>query len=186
MAHQGVSAAPAIRRLGHPGDLGWIVMAHGELYHNEFGWDTTCEAFIAGIVADFAASHDPAREAGWIADIGGQRVGCIFCVADPDNRTAKLRILLVLPEGRGLGLGRRLVATCVDFARAAGYDRIRLWTNEPLRAARRIYLEHGFTLIAEEPHHSFGVDLIGQTYQLDLHTPHVPTEGNHLAGHPTD
>jgi GNAT superfamily N-acetyltransferase len=157
-----------IRPLGRPGDLGWVVMAHGELYESEFGWDTTFEALVARIVADYAAGHDVAREAAWIAELDGERAGCVFCVAD-DEQTARLRILLVLPAGRGSGLGGRLVDTCVAFAREAGYARMRLWTNHPLAAARRIYLQRGFALTDEEPHHSFGVDLVGQVYQRDLH-----------------
>jgi GNAT superfamily N-acetyltransferase len=159
-----------IRRLDRPGDLGWVVMAHGELYASEFGWDTSLEAFIARIATDFADDHDPAREAAWIADLDGQRVGCVYCVASEDEGVAQLRILLVHPDGRGQGLGRRLVETCIDFARSVGYRRMRLWTNHPLVAARKIYLSLGFTLVAEEPHHSFGVDLVGQTYELDLRT----------------
>ena len=159
-----------IRPLGRPGDLGWVVMAHGELYAAEFGWDTTFEALVARIVADYAAEHDPRREAAWIAELNGARVGCVFCVAE-DQQTAKLRILLVHADGRGRGLGGRLVDTCVTFARAAGYARMQLWTNHPLAAARRIYLQHGFVLTEQEPHHSFGVDLIGQTYQMDLSDP---------------
>jgi GNAT superfamily N-acetyltransferase len=159
-----------IRRLGQPGDLGWAVMAHGEVYATEFGWDHTLEALIARIVADYATDPDPVREAAWIAELDGQRVGCVFCVADPDCPAigAKLRALLVLPRARGYGLGGQLVDTCVDFARTAGYTQMRLWTNDPLVAARQVYLRRGFTLIKEEPHHSFGVDLVGQTYHLDL------------------
>jgi GNAT superfamily N-acetyltransferase len=158
-----------IRSLGQPGDLGWVVMAHGELYAQEFGWDGSFEALVARIVADYAAGHHPGREAAWIAEVDGRRLGCIFCVADPeDPAAALLRILLVHPDARGHSVGRRLVGTCLDFARAAGYERIRLWTNHPLVAARRLYLERGFRLVAEEPHHSFGVDLVGQTYELEL------------------
>jgi GNAT superfamily N-acetyltransferase len=159
-----------IRRLGAPGDLGWVVMAHGEVYAAEFGWDTTFEALVARIVADFASRPQSTgldREAAWIAELDGKRVGCVFCVAD-DDETARLRILLVHPEGRGLGLGRRLVDTCVAFARDAGYRQLRLWTNHPLVAARAIYLERGFRLVSEAPHHSFGVDLVGQDYVLAL------------------
>jgi GNAT superfamily N-acetyltransferase len=144
-------------------------MAHGEVYSTEFGWDTSFEALVARIVADYAQGRDPSREAAWIAELDGRRVGCIFCVAEPDQRaTAKLRILLVHPDGRGHDLGRRLIDECLAFARGAGYERVRLWTNHPLAAARHLYVERGFDLIAEEPHHSFGVDLIGQTYELDL------------------
>ena len=163
------AVAATIRRLGLPGDLGWVVLAHGEVYAEEFGWDTSFEALVARIVADYGAGHDPRREAAWIAELGGKRVGCIFCVADPSREgTALLRILLVHPAGRGRDLGRRLVGTCLQFAREADYERMRLWTNHPLTAARHVYLEHGFRLIEEEPHHSFGADLVGQTYELEL------------------
>jgi GNAT superfamily N-acetyltransferase len=156
-----------IRSLGRPGDLGWVVMAHGESYAAEFGWDATFEALVARIVADYAARHDPAREAAWIAEVDGLRAGCVFCVA-ADADTAQLRILLVDPAARGHHLGARLVDQCVAFARGAGYPRMKLWTNHPLIAARRIYLSRGFALVEEEQHHSFGVDLTGQVYQLDL------------------
>jgi GNAT superfamily N-acetyltransferase len=156
-----------IRPIGEPGDLGWVVMAHGQVYADEFRWDTTFEALVARIVADYAAEHDPTRERAWIAEVDGERVGCVFCVAK-DETTAQLRILLVHPEGRGLGLGARLVDECVEFARGAGYERIVLWTNHPLVAARHIYLEAGFILTDQGPHHSFGVDLVGQTFELDL------------------
>ena len=157
-----------IRPLDRPGDLGWVVQAHGELYAAEFGWDTTFEALVARIVADWAGGHDPTREAAWIAELDGRRAGCVFCVADRASGDALLRILLVHPDARGHGIGGRLVDTCVDFARAAGYPRLSLWTNDPLVAARRLYLARGFTLVDEEPHHSFGVDLVGQTYRLEL------------------
>ncbi|MFE9688244.1 GNAT family N-acetyltransferase [Micromonospora sp. NPDC005806] len=156
-----------IRPLSRPGDLGWVVMAHGERYAAEFGWDTSFEALVARIVADYAADHDPAREAAWIAEVDGERVGCVFCVA-ADDRTAQLRILLVDPAARGRRLGGRLVDECLAFAQRAGYTRMRLWTNHPLVAARRIYLSRGFRLIQEEPHHSFGTDLTGQVYEREL------------------
>ena len=156
-----------VRPLDRPGDLGWVVMAHGEQYAAEFGWDTDFEALVARIVADFAAGADPRREAAWIAERDGERVGCVFCVA-ADESTAQLRILLVTPAARGEGLGARLTRECLDFARAAGYERMRLWTNHPLVAARRIYLAEGFRLVAEEPHTSFGVDLVGQVYERPL------------------
>lgn len=156
-----------IRPLGQPGDLGWVVMAHGEVYAAEYGWDTSFEALVARIVADYAGGHDPAREAAWIAEQDGQRVGCVFCVA-ADETTAQLRILLLHPSARGQGLGARLVDECLAFARRAGYRRMRLWTNHPLAAARHVYLSRGFTLAEEEPHHSYGADLIGQIYELAL------------------
>ncbi|HWF24378.1 MAG TPA: GNAT family N-acetyltransferase [Solirubrobacteraceae bacterium] len=162
-------AEPTIRRLGLPGDLGWVVMAHGELYAAEFGWDAALEALIIQIVADYAAGHDSHREAAWIAEFAGRRVGSIFCVGDPeDETTAKLRALLVEGAGRGRGLGGLLLDAALAFARTSGYARARLWTNHPLAAARHLYLSRGFELIAEEPHHSFGVDLIGQVYELPL------------------
>jgi GNAT superfamily N-acetyltransferase len=162
-----MSAPIVIRPLGRPGDLGWVVMAHGEVYAAEFGWDTSFEALVARIVADYATDHDPAREAAWIAEVDGRRVGCVFCVA-ADQTTAQLRILLVDPSARGHRLGGRLVDECVSFARRAGYARMKLWTNDPLVAARHIYLSRGFALVQEDPHHSFGVDLVGQVYELDL------------------
>jgi GNAT superfamily N-acetyltransferase len=156
-----------IRALGTPGDLGWVVMAHGEIYAAEFGWDTSFEGLVARIVADYAAKHDPRREAAWIAELDGQRVGCVFCVA-ADATTAQLRILLVDSCARGHNLGGKLVDTCIAFARDAGYERMKLWTNHPLAAARHIYLERGFVLVAEEPHNSYGASLTGQTYELIL------------------
>ena len=156
-----------VRPLDRPGDLGWVVMAHGEQYAAEFGWDTDFEALVARIVADFAAGADPRREAAWIAERDGERVGCVFCVA-ADGSTAQLRILLVTPAARGEGLGARLTRECLGFARQAGYERMRLWTNHPLAAARRIYLAEGFRLLSEEPHTSFGVDLVGQVYERPL------------------
>ena len=156
-----------IRRLDQPGDLGWVVMAHGEQYAAEFGWDTSFEGLVARIVADYAERVDDPRTAAWIAELDGRRVGCVFCVTD-DEHTARLRILLVDPVARGHGLGRQLVDTCVAFAREQGYRRMVLWTNDPLVAARRIYLDAGFRLTAEQPHHSYGADLVGQTYELEL------------------
>jgi GNAT superfamily N-acetyltransferase len=162
------SGSVVIRPLGEPGDLGWVVMAHGEVYAAEFGWDASFEALVARIVADYAAGPDPAREAAWVAELEGRRAGCVFCVAGDEPRTAALRILLVEPGARGHALGDRLVESAITFARRAGYERMRLWTNHPLAAARRIYLRHGFGLIEESPHHSFGAELVGQSYELDL------------------
>lgn len=171
----------SIRRLGEPGDLGWVVMAHGEIYARQFGWDVSFEALVARIVADYAAGPDPAREAAWIAEADGQRAGCVFCIAGDDDiagddgdtagddgDTAQLRILLVDPCARGLGIGSRLVAECICFARQAGYRHMVLWTNDPLTSAARIYLAAGFRLAGEQEHHSFGRDLVGQNYALDL------------------
>jgi GNAT superfamily N-acetyltransferase len=166
----------AVRPLGQPGDLGWVVMAHGEVYAAEFGWDTSFEALVARIVADYAADHDPARETAWIAELDGRRVGSVFCVA-ADETTAQLRILLVHPDARGHRLGSRLTRECVEFARAAGYERMRLWTNDVLVAARGIYLAEGFRLVEEERHTSFGADLVGQVYELDLRAGSAPPAG---------
>jgi GNAT superfamily N-acetyltransferase len=163
-------ASIVIRSLGEPGDLGWVVMAHGEVYAAEFGWDTSFEALVARIVADYAAAPDPRGAGAWVAEQEGRRVGCVFCVAGDDPNTATLRILLVAPAARGHALGDRLVQIAIRFARDAGYERMRLWTNDPLAAARRIYLRHGFRLIDQAPHDSFGARLVGQIYELDLRT----------------
>lgn len=157
-----------VRRADHPGDLGWVVMAHGEIYDRQFGWDTDFETLVARIVADFAENNDPARESGWIAEVDGKRAGCVFCMAGDDPTVAKLRILLVTPEARGLGLGTRLVEECLRFAREAGYRKVTLWTNDVLVAARKIYQAFGFRLVDEERHHSFGHDLNGQNWMVDL------------------
>lgn len=157
-----------VRRADRPGDLGWVVMAHGEVYAAQFGWNGEFEALVARIVADYAADHDPSREAGWIAEVGGERVGCVLLVDGDEPGTAKLRVLLVTPAARGHGVGSRLVEECLAFARDAGYRRVTLWTNDILTAARRIYQACGFVLDAEERHHSFGRDLVGQNWTLDL------------------
>ena len=157
-----------IRPLGEPGDLGWVVMAHGEVYAEQFGWNAEMEALVARIVADYASDHDENREAGWIAEKDGERVGSVFCMASDDPSVARLRILLVTAPARGLGLGGRLVRTCLDFAAQAGYEEITLWTNDVLESARRIYEAAGFTLVDEDEHHSFGQDLTGQNWSLRL------------------
>ncbi|NMO52779.1 GNAT family N-acetyltransferase [Actinoplanes sp. TBRC 11911] len=157
-----------IRLLDRPGDLGWVVLAHGELYATEYGVDATFEALAARIMADFAAAHDPAREAGWIAEIDGRRAGCVLCVDAHEDATAVLRVLLVDPAARGHGVGGALIDTCVRFARAAGYARMRLWTIDHLAAARRLYEKAGFQLVGEEPNKHFGVGGNAQTYQLEL------------------
>jgi GNAT superfamily N-acetyltransferase len=157
-----------IRRLGEPGDLGWVVMAHGEVYAEQFGWNAEMEALVARIIADYAAEHDPAREAGWIAEKDGERVGSVFCVASDDPSVARLRVLLVTASARGLGLGTRLVRTCLDFATEAGYQEITLWTTDGLTSARRIYEAAGFTLVDEDRQHTFGHDLTDQNWSLRL------------------
>jgi DNA-binding MarR family transcriptional regulator/GNAT superfamily N-acetyltransferase len=150
-----------------PGDLGWAVHRNAVLYAQEYGWDSSYEALIARIVADYAGRADPAREAAWIAEMDGEPAGCVFCMRKTDT-TAQLRLLLVEPRARGMGLGSRLVAECVAFARRAGYTEIVLWTNDVLDAARRIYQRAGFQLIDSSSHHSFGHDLVGQDWRLPL------------------
>ncbi|MEU6510809.1 bifunctional helix-turn-helix transcriptional regulator/GNAT family N-acetyltransferase [Streptomyces sp. NPDC046942] len=162
------SAGVALRE-PRPGDLGWIVQRNAALYAAEYGWNADYEGLVARIVADFAEDHDPHLERVWIAELAGRPAGCVMCVRDDAPGTARLRLLLVEPEARGLGLGDRLVGAVVDFARGVGYRDLVLWTNDVLGAARRIYQRHGFVLTAEKPHRSFGKDLIGQDWRLDLH-----------------
>jgi DNA-binding MarR family transcriptional regulator/GNAT superfamily N-acetyltransferase len=159
--------AAFVLRPPRPGDLGWVVARHGALYASEYGWDTSFEALVARIVADFGARGDSRREAAWIADLAGEPAGCVFCTRKTDT-TAQLRLLLVEPHARGLGVGGHLVAECVCFARRAGYSEMMLWTNDVLHAARRIYQRAGFQLVGSTPHHSFGHDLVGQDWLLPL------------------
>lgn len=162
------AAAPAVALRGlRPGDLGWIVQRHGEVYAREYGWARSFEALVARIVADYVDHHQPGCEDAWIAELDGQRAGCVVCVRK-DAETAQLRILLVEAWARGHGLGARLVDECVRFARASGYRKLALWTNDILAAARRIYVAAGFELVSEERHHSFGKDLVGQFWELRL------------------
>src|SRR4051794_7302608 len=150
-----------------PGDFGWVVQRHGALYAQEYDWDATFEALTARVVADFAQNHDPEREAAWIAEVAGRPVGSIFCVR-LDDRTAKLRLLLVEPEVRGMGVGQALIDECIRFARAAGYAELTLWTNNVLTGARRLYERRGFTITKTEPYRGFGHDLVGEDWTLPL------------------
>ena len=160
---------PYVLRPHRVGDMGWIVYREGLGYAEQYGWDETFEALAANIVSEFVANFEPSRERCWIAEIDGQNVGHVFLVKHPSQpHTAKLRLLFVEPSARGTGLGHALVNECVRFARTAGYRKIVLWTQSILTAAHRIYERAGFHLVKEEPHHSFGHDLIGQEWELEL------------------
>lgn len=160
-------APSVVIRAARSGDFGWMVERHGVLYADELGWDETFEGLVAEIVGAFARSHDPELERAFVAELDGRRAGCVLCVRD-DDRSARLRILLVEPWARGHGLGTRLVDECIAFARRAGYTRIVLWTNDVLAAARRVYERAGFTLVDEGPHRAFGHELVEQTWSLEL------------------
>jgi DNA-binding MarR family transcriptional regulator/GNAT superfamily N-acetyltransferase len=160
---------PYLLRPHRPGDMGWIVQRHGALYAEEYGWDEAFEALVAEIVAHFLRHDDPRRERCWIAERNGENVGSVLLVCHPEREgVAKLRLLLVEPAARGHGIGCRLVEECTRFARQAGYHTITLWTNSVLVSAIRIYQAVGYRLVHEEPHHSFGHDLVGQTWELTL------------------
>jgi|SRR5215469_3115803 len=156
-----------VLRTHRPGDIGWVIHRHGTLYAQEYGWDETFEALVAEIAAQFVKNFDPKRERCWIAELKGEPIGSVFLVKYTDE-IAKLRLLLVEPNARGLGVGRRLVDECVQFARLAGYRKIMLWTQSILTAARKIYERAGFALAKSEPNRAFGADLVAETWELQL------------------
>jgi DNA-binding MarR family transcriptional regulator/GNAT superfamily N-acetyltransferase len=160
-------AAGFVLRSPRPGDLGWIVQAHGRLYAEQYGWDESFEALVAGIVADYAKDRDPRREAAWVAEVDGEPAGCVLCLRREED-VAQLRLLLVDPRARGRGIGGRLIEECLGFAQRAGYERVTLWTNDVLHEARRLYERAGFELVESAPHHSFGHDLVEQTWARPL------------------
>lgn len=162
------SAARCILRPHRPGDMGWVVSVHGALYAQEHGWDSSFEALVADIVAQFIRRFDAQREHCWIADMDGEPVGSAFLMKGDTADVAKLRLLIVDPKARGLGLGRRLVDECIAFARAKNYRQITLWTQSILVSARRIYQATGFRLLESQPHTSWGASLVGETWRLDL------------------
>jgi GNAT superfamily N-acetyltransferase len=174
-----------------PGDIGWIIGRHGALYAQEFGWDASFEALVARIAADFLDRFDAQREACWIAEHDGHRVGCVMLVqarddesGEPEPGVAQLRLLLVDPRARGRHIGDRLVAECEAFARRAGYQRLRLWTQSMLTAARSIYARQGYGLVGTEPHHSFGHALVGEIWEKPLGSllPPSPSAGPDAIG----
>lgn len=154
-------------RTHQPADLDWIVQAHSRLYAQEYDWDTSFETLVVEITRKFAEQFDPERERCWIAEVDGRNVGSVLLVRE-SNQVAKLRLLIIEPRARGLGLGKELVSRCIEFATDKQYQTLTLWTNDILISARQIYQQFGFVLTDEAPHHSFGHDLIGQHWQLTL------------------
>ncbi len=150
-----------------PGDMGWVVQRHGEIYAEEYGWNWEFEGLVAGVVSEFVKNFDPKRERCWIAELNGRRVGSVFCFKKAES-VAKLRMLFVDKDARGLGLGSRLVRECIAFARKKGYQKMTLWTESPLKAARRIYAAAGFRIVSRDPVHNFGKRMISEIWELEL------------------
>jgi DNA-binding MarR family transcriptional regulator/GNAT superfamily N-acetyltransferase len=167
LAAQPEHSVPYLLRPHQSGDMGWVVYRHGVLYAEEYGWDEQFEALVAEIVANFIQNYDAKKERCWIAEVDGEIVGSVFLVKKSDE-IAKLRLLLVEPKARGMGIGTRLVEECLRFARRVGYKKVTLWTNSVLSAARHIYEKAGFQLVEREAHHSFGRDLVSETWELEL------------------
>jgi DNA-binding MarR family transcriptional regulator/N-acetylglutamate synthase-like GNAT family acetyltransferase len=167
LGERATPSVPYIIRPPQSGDIGWIIHRQGLLYNQEYGWDERFEALVAEIAAKFFQSNDQKRERCWIAERDGEVIGCVLCVKD-SKTIARLRLLYVEPSARGLGVGSRLVEECIAFARRARYRKVALWTQSVLHSARHIYERAGFHRVSEEPHHSFGHDLVGQTWELEL------------------
>lgn len=155
-----------IREANREGDLGWVLFVHGEFYFSEYNWKV--EAISSSLIAQFANSHNRIKERGWIAEVDNNRVGCVFCTIGENEQTAQLRLLFLSEEGRGLGIGKQLLETCINFARNADYDRICLWTHEPLTVARKLYASYGFKELESEVHHKFGIELKSFNCELKL------------------
>lgn len=167
LLREGTHRPEVTLRTHRPGDMGWVVQQHGALYTREYGWDISFEGLCAEIAAEFLRNFDSARERCWIAEVDGKQAGSVFLVKK-SNEVAKIRLLLIDPSARGLGIGKQLVSECIAFARSCGYRKITLWTQSMLLAARGIYQNAGFVHVASEPHRSFGQDLIGETWELEL------------------
>lgn len=167
--------APFVLRPHQPGDMGWVTWRHGVLYSQMYGWNDRFEALVAQVTADFLRDFDPSRERCWIAEREGEIVGCVFLVAHTERKgVARLRLLLVEPHARGMGIGRRLIQECVRFATSSGYRTVTLWTNSVLDSARHLYEQEGFELVEEEVHDTFGKELVGQTWEIALSKPGRP------------